>query len=460
MTTAALPRRWYFLGIGGAGMNPLAIHLLQSGCEVAGYDRSPSPSCQYLESLGIAIDYQARKVSGLGDGWGVVYSPAVGSDHPVFEQAFDEGLPVLKRAELLGRLSQGKRVIAVAGTHGKTSIGAMLTHLLSSMGLSVTALIGGYSLNLNGHYVAGTSDWWVLEADEFDRSFHQLSPELAVVTSIDADHLDIYSTEANLQDAFQQFVNQIRPGGFLLMHEALKGRIYAPNQVHSIDYGQAQNSSVRYLRLHQIGWCQQFKWYGQRTTLEAVELAVPGQHNLENMVAALALAEEVWNRIDEPIPLLKAWEAVKSYLGVRRRWEVLVDRKDLVIILDYAHHPEEIRAVIATARTILPDWSLEVIFQPHLFSRTQQLAAQFAQALSAADRLYLTHIYPAREEPVAGVTCEIITPFLRQELPCSILNLNQIIEAVAAVDSRPRIVLVLGAGNIDQLAPDLISRFS
>jgi UDP-N-acetylmuramate--alanine ligase len=455
-----MPSSWFFLGIGGAGMNPLARHLHQAGFRVAGYDSTPSSACQQLEALGIPITYDIERANELDSNWGVVFTPAVEVSHPVFEQALDLGLPVLKRAELLGQLSRTKRVVAVAGTHGKTSISAMLTHLLTATGMSVTAFIGGHSLNAEGHYRYGTSDWWVIEADEFDRSFHHLRPELAVLTSIDPDHLDIYGSEETLLEAFQQFVELIQPGGYLLQHESLRGRILTPYNVQAAFYGSAPANSIRFRKIGQQGWVQRFKWDSPRSTLESAELAVPGQHNLDNMAAALALAEEIWYRQEQKFPLALASEGIWTYRGVRRRWEVLVEKSDLVVVLDYAHHPEEIRAAIATARALFPKWQVEVVFQPHLYSRTQQLAAQFAQALSAADRLYLTHIYPAREEPISGVTCEIITPYLRQELPRSILNLNQVLDAVAAANTAPRILLVLGAGDIDQLAPDLIKRFS
>lgn len=450
--STTLPESWYFLGVGGAGMNALALHLLGKGKKVFGYDRSRSESCLNLEKAGAKIEYEPRENEELDGSWGIVFSPAVPQTHPVFQQADRLGLPVFKRAELLGLLSKGKRVIGVAGTHGKTTICAMAAHFMRSCGLSVTAFVGGYSLNLNGHYAAGDSDWWLVEADEFDRSFLQLEPELAVVSAIDADHLDVYGTHEEMVISFQLFVEQIQDGGLLVLPEQIAGSFKPKKEIELKKLSLDIKGDMR-LNLRETSAAGQlFNFSSANRSLDALLLRVPGVHNLMNMGLALSVGIEALVRSGLEVNLASVREAVSGYNGVKRRWEVLADGADRTVILDYAHHPKEIDAVLQTARETFPDREVVAVFQPHLYSRTRDLATEFAQSLSAADRIYLTHIYAAREEPIEGVTCEIIYRSLGQHKPKSILNLNQVIGTLDREISQPSVVLLLGAGDIDQLA--------
>ena len=441
---------YYFLGIGGIGMSALARYFLHEGRHVAGYDRTRSQLTEALESEGAAVHYD-EDVAQIPapfldpDRTVVVYTPAVPRDHAEYRYFLEHGFTVEKRSQMLGHLAEGKYVMAVAGTHGKTTTSTLIAWLNRALTGGGSAFLGGISKNFDGNLVLGDGPRLAVEADEFDRSFLRLFPDVAVVTSADADHLDIYGTHEAVKEAFAQFIGQIRAGGSLVLKLGVDIRVDNPAiTVYRYAYDEPCDFYACNVRLLEGGHYR-YDIVTPDGTIADCTLGIPGWVNIENSIAAAA---SVWcaakyegKTLDED----RLREALASFSGVKRRFEVYVNTPKQVYMDDYAHHPRELAAALTSVRKMFPGRRITAIFQPHLYTRTRDLYPEFAEALSHADEAVLLPIYPAREEPIAGVTTEIIAD--RMTVPVRIVDRDRLAETVAAMETD--VVISFGAGNID-----------
>ena len=440
----------YFLGIGGIGMSALARYSLHEGRRVAGYDRTPSALTEALEAEGAAIHYE-EDVRLIPEAFldpattMVVYTPAVPRDHAEYRYFLEHGFRIEKRSQMLGHLSAGKYVMAVAGTHGKTTTSTLVAWLNRALTGGGSAFLGGVSKNFDSNLVLGGGARLAVEADEFDRSFLRLYPDVAVVTSADADHLDIYGTHEAVKEAFSQFIGQIRPGGSLIIKQGLDLRIDNPGITvwrYALDTPcDFYAARVRLLE----GGHYRYDIVTPDGVIADCTLGVPGWVNIENSVAAVA---SVWCAARHEGVALDAErlrEGLASFAGVKRRFEFYVNTPKQVYMDDYAHHPRELAATLLSLRRMFPGRRITALFQPHLYTRTRDLCDGFAEALSHADEVVLLPIYPAREEPIEGVTSEIIAE--RVPVPCRIVPREALADTVAAMPTD--VVVSFGAGNID-----------
>ncbi len=433
----------YFLGIGGIGMSALARYFLRRGDRVYGYDHVASAITQQLQQEGAIIHFD-DDVSQIPEHVDeVVYTPAIPHDHSELSYFQKHGYPIYKRAQVLGNLAQGHPTIAVAGTHGKTTTTAMLTQLLAPY-RKLLAFIGGVAKNFDSNFLIDNNfDTVVAEADEFDRSFLTLYPHVAVITSMDADHLDIYGDQRHLVESFQLFANQIDADGTLVIHEKVADKVA---HARKLTYGTGEGCDFRIAdeRLEPGG--ARFNLYHADGCLRDVAVGVPGAHNVLNAAAACAVGI-LLKLSDEQIR-----ERMSAFEGVRRRFDYRVRRPDFVYIDDYAHHPEEIRAILTAVKKIYAGKEVTVVFQPHLYTRTRDFGPQFAEVLALADRVVLLDIYPAREEPIPGITSQ----WLLDQVPCvrKVLVTKEKLLPYLQED-RPQVLLTVGAGDIDRLVPVL-----
>ena len=443
-------RNVYFLGIGGIGMSALARYFLHEGRRVAGYDRTRSRLTEELEAEGAAVHYEDDVRLIPGEFFDpretmVVYTPAVPQDHSEYRYFTEHGFRIEKRSQMLGHLAEGKYVMAVAGTHGKTTTSTMVAWLNRVLTGGGSAFLGGISKNFGGNLVLGGGGRLAVEADEFDRSFLRLYPDVAVVTSADADHLDIYGTHEAVKEAFSQFVRQIRPDGFLIVKQGVDIVIDNPEiTVYRYAYDTPCDFYARNVQLLEGGHYR-YDIVTPGGVIAGCTLGIPGWINIENSVAAVA---SVWCAAQaegtEP-DADKLREALASFSGVKRRFEFYVNTPKQVYMDDYAHHPRELAATLTSVRGMFPGRRITALFQPHLYTRTRDLYAEFAEALSHADEVVLLPIYPAREEPIPGITSEIIAD--RVAVPCRIVERGRLADEVAAMDTD--VVISFGAGNID-----------
>ena len=443
-------RNVYFLGIGGIGMSALARYFLHEGRRVAGYDRTRSRLTEELEAEGAAVHYEddVRLIPGEfldPRETMVVYTPAVPQDHSEYRYFTEHGFRIEKRSQMLGHLAEGKYVMAVAGTHGKTTTSTMVAWLNRVLTGGGSAFLGGISKNFGGNLVLGGGGRLAVEADEFDRSFLRLYPDVAVVTSADADHLDIYGTHEAVKEAFSQFVRQIRPDGFLIVKQGVDIVIDNPEiTVYRYAYDSPCDFYARNVQLLEGGHYR-YDIVTPGGVIAGCTLGIPGWINIENSVAAVA---SVWCAAQaegtEP-DADKLREALASFSGVKRRFEFYMNTPKQVYMDDYAHHPRELAATLTSVRGMFPGRRITALFQPHLYTRTRDLYAEFAEALSHADEVVLLPIYPAREEPIPGIASEIIAD--RVAVPCRIVERERLADEVAAMDTD--VVISFGAGNID-----------
>jgi UDP-N-acetylmuramate--alanine ligase len=449
----------FFLGIGGIGMSALARWFRANGHQVSGYDKTETPLTRALATEGIAIHYvdavenipveiRENRTQTL-----VILTPAIPADSLEWAWLRAEGYDIRKRSQVLGVLTHGRYTIAVAGTHGKTTTSSMVAHLLHHVGLDAGAFLGGIAVNLGSNLLLpATSDApIVVEADEYDRSFLTLFPDVAIVTSTDADHLDIYGDQNALVESFRQFVGQIKPGGTLLINHTADPSVAAaaPAGTRVIRYGltAAQGPDLFATDISVAGHQFHFNLHGPQGTVEGLELAVPGYHNVENMLAAAAVAQI--HGVDGE----KLRTAVAAYRGVKRRFEFVVTARENVYLDDYAHHPREIEAFLRSVRALYPNKRLRVIFQPHLFTRTRDFAKAFSKSLSIADEVFLLDIYPAREKPLPGVTSELVLANITA--PTKAIQTKEQVLNAARTDDSFDILATVGAGDIDTLVPQL-----
>jgi UDP-N-acetylmuramate--alanine ligase len=440
-------RHIYFIGIGGIGMSALARYFHSLGIKVSGYDKTPSPLTLELEAAGMEIHYTDDLASAPRDADAVVFTPAIPAGHAELNFYRENGYPVMKRSDVLQIISEHAFNICVAGTHGKTTISTMIAHMLRDTGYGCNAFLGGISSNYHTNFWSHERNLCVIEADEYDRSFLKLSPDIAIISAMDPDHLDIYGTASEMEDAYIKFVQKIRVGGLLISREGLKREdefVADQHDKYSITPGYA-TVYTRNLRIEQGSYSFDVQW--RTKELNSIQLNVGGIHNVENMVAAIAVAMHLGIECD----LIR--KAVASYRGVKRRFEFIVKSEEQVYVDDYAHHPEELRSLIKSVKMMYPDKQCIVIFQPHLFSRTKDLANEFAEVLDLADEVLLLPIYPARELPVPGVTSQLISE-LMENRKVALLEKDEVMEWVKSEAGKMRgekVLVTAGAGDIDRL---------
>jgi UDP-N-acetylmuramate--alanine ligase len=374
----------------------------------------------------------------------VVFTPAIPQDSKILNYFRDQGFQLKKRSEVLGIISRGQFCIAVAGTHGKTTTSSIIAHILTDTGFGCTAFLGGIATNFESNFVLGSNDVVVVEADEYDRSFLTLTPDIAVITSMDADHLDIYGDESQLQESFKLFAGQLKDSGTLFVKSGLPmnaGTSYGIDNKPGISASNIRVEDSRFL----------FDYSDAGQTITDLEILLPGRHNIENAVAAIAVALQLGIAPE----LIK--QAVANFKGVKRRFEYVVDTAEVIYIDDYAHHPEELRACFDAVRELYPAKKLTVIFQPHLFTRTRDFADGFAEVLSSVDDLLLLEIYPAREKPLTGIDAAYLLDKITLDAK-GVYSKADVLDAIA--DKKPELLLTVGAGDIDTLVQPLKKLFS
>ncbi|MFK7807196.1 MAG: UDP-N-acetylmuramate--L-alanine ligase [Saprospiraceae bacterium] len=424
----------YFIGIGGIGMSALARYFLQRGAAVHGYDKTATVLTRKLEDEGMIIHYIEDLNKIPADVDLVVFTPAIPASHLELQHFQKAGLPIMKRAEVLGLISRNLKTIAVAGTHGKTTTSSIVSHVIRTGGVDSTAFLGGIAQNLGSNYVGGKGEWMVVEADEFDRSFLHLTPDLAIILSMDPDHLDIYGAHDAMKETFAEFAGQLKAGGQLFVQADLPLKV-ADQLSFGIDKGDyfAYNERVE-------DGCAIFDFKGPKGAIANIKFAMPGRHNITNACAAIAVAQEL------NVSAVAIKEALASFKGIKRRFERVFDNERVAYIDDYAHHPTELRAAIDATRQLFPERKITGIFQPHLYSRTKDFSVGFAEALDGLDEVLLMDIYPAREEPIPGVSSEII--FDNMTLTNRTLVTKSTLMDVL-VEKEIDVLLTLGAGDID-----------
>ena len=440
----------YFLGIGGIGMSAIARYFNYRGIKVSGYDKTSTTLTKQLQAEGMQIHYEDNVTLIDKNATLVVYTPAIPASHSELNYYQQNNYTLLKRSDVLGLITKNSFNICVAGTHGKTTTSAMIAHILRDTGYGGTAFLGGIATNYNTNFwsqMPGApanikKNVCVVEADEYDRSFLKLSPDVAIITSMDADHLDIYGTAENVEQAFIDFSTKIKPGGCLILKHGLKRTDdFKVKDIctYSITDKKA-NIHIDKLKIENGAY--RFDVINNYWTINNVKLNMGGLHNIENAIAAIGVAKYL--KIDDN----KIKTSVSSFKGVKRRFEYIVKNEDTIYIDDYAHHPEELRALISSAKELFPAKKCTVIFQPHLFSRTQDLADAFAEVLSLADQTVLLPIYPARELPVAGVTSEMILNKMTNKNKC-VKEKAELTEWIK--ENKTALLITAGAGDIDTM---------
>jgi UDP-N-acetylmuramate--alanine ligase len=435
-------KKVYFLGIGGIGMSALARYFKSLGAEVSGYDKTQTALTDQLVAEGIDVIFEDNTGLIPKEVDMVIYTPAIPKDHKGFNFYKDNNYTLKKRSEILGLISADKFSICVAGSHGKTTVSAMIAHILTQSGFGCSAFLGGIAANYNSNYIQHDNDVVVIEADEFDRSFHRLAPDMAVITAIDTDHLDIYGSKEKIEEAFIEFADKIAEDGFLVMKQGTG----IDDKLPTLDkafYSLMDTAADVYCSKYWVvdgGYIFTIKYYDKEYV--GFRLNIGGFHNIENAIAAFTIAKELKISNDH----IKA--ALASFKGIKRRFEMILNTDKVVFIDDYAHHPEEIRVFLESVRELYPDRKITAIFQPHLFSRTKDLALGFAEQLSIADEVILLDIYPAREQPMEGVTSHLIYSKLTSKEK---LNIKKEDLLNVLRDKKMEVVVTIGAGDIDKL---------
>jgi len=441
--------RVYLIGVGGIGMSALARYFNALGKEVAGYDVVSKPLTQKLEGEGVIIHYDdepdlipsaftQNKKRTL-----IVYTPAVPDHHKELNFFLDNGYTVLKRAEVLGEISRTKTCLAVAGTHGKTTVSSMLAHLLNQSDKGCNAFLGGVAKNYQSNVLINPkSNLLVAEADEFDRSFLKLHPNMAVITSMDADHLDVYSNEKSIHKAFEEFIGRLPDQGVLLYRSHLPIPAEATANLNTYTYSLKAEADFYPANLEVTDGKYQFDLVTPKETLHGFKLPLPGRLNVDNAVAALSMAYLAGVNRES------LYKNLTSFHGIERRFDVQLSQEGMLYIDDYAHHPAEIAYTISSIREFYPGRKITGIFQPHLYSRTQYFAREFAESLEKLDELILLDIYPAREDPIEGVSSQLIMDHIRN-IPVVRTNKKELMEVLR--DKPIEALVTMGAGDIDQL---------
>ncbi|MBQ6964985.1 MAG: UDP-N-acetylmuramate--L-alanine ligase [Bacteroidaceae bacterium] len=441
----------YFVGAGGIGMSALVRYFLTQGYYVGGYDKTPSELTERLIAEGAKIHYEEnveaidacfkQKESTL-----VVYTPAIPAEHRELVYFQENGFEIQKRAQVLGFLTQSHKGLCVAGTHGKTTTSTMAAHLLHQSQVDCNAFLGGISKNYGTNYILSDSNYVVIEADEFDRSFHWLRPYMTVITATDPDHLDIYGTKEAYLESFRHYTTLIQKGGALIIHRGLEMNPDVQEGVKVYDYARTEGDfHAENIRIG--GGEIVFDFVHPKGVVKDIQLGVPVSINIENGIAAMALA--ILNGVSED----ELREGMRSFKGVDRRFDFKVKTNKMVFLSDYAHHPNEIEQSVKSVRELYQDKKIAAIFQPHLYTRTRDFYKEFASALSLLDAVYLCDIYPARELPIPGVTSQLIYDNLREGIEKYLIHKEDIMDVVRKRDFD--VLMSLGAGDIENYVPEI-----
>jgi len=441
----------YFIGAGGIGMSALVRYFIHSGLVVAGYDKTPSELTRRLEKEGALIHYEENidEIPHLCKNPKhclVVYTPAIPAEHKELQYFRDNDFEIQKRAQVLGTLTRQKKGLCVAGTHGKTTTSSMCAHIMHQSHLDCNAFLGGITKNYGTNYIVSDSNYVVIEADEFDRSFHWLSPWMTVITSTDPDHLDIYGTKEAYLESFRHYTELIQPGGALIIHRDLEMKEHLQEGVRRFDYAltegdfHAENIKIENGEIT-------FDFISPIENVRNVQLGQPIPINIENGIAAMAMAQLAGCTAEE----LRC--GIKTYGGVDRRFDFKIKTPNLVFLSDYAHHPKEIYQSARSIRELYKDRHITAIFQPHLYTRTRDFYQDFADALSQLDEVILTEIYPAREQPIEGVTSKLIFDRLAPNVEKQLVNKDDVLQLVKSRSFD--VLIVLGAGDLDNQVPQI-----
>ena len=434
----------YFLGIGGIGMSALARYFYQKGCVVTGYDKTPSPLTKKLEEEGILIHYEDNPELIPNDIDLVVLTPAIPNDSLELNYLRDKNIRIIKRAEVLGEISRQCKSVAVSGSHGKTTVTSMITHMLNFAGKKMSAFVGGIAKNINSNVIIGdeNDEIVVMEADEFDRSFLQLDPYISIVTSIDADHLDIYGDKEQVLESFRQFVNKTMSNGVVIYNKDLP----LVTDRKCLTYGfEDADVMARDIRIED-GMTKFSVVTKEGLEFGEYKMQLFGKHNVMNALSAIMTCFQL------QVDMKTVREGLAAFQGVQRRFDIRFKNERACYIDDYAHHPEEIKATLKAVREIFPNKKLTLVFQPHLFSRTRDFMNEFAEALSLADRLLLMEIYPAREKPIEGITSSV----LLEKINCNekqICSKEELLDTIKELN--PELIVTMGAGDIDRFVPQI-----
>jgi UDP-N-acetylmuramate--alanine ligase len=441
----------YFVGIGGIGMSALALYFAQAGFRIAGYDRSESRITDNLSGAGCEIIYDDNagllpslfKDISLKDKVTVIYTPAIPAENSILSFFRNKGYRLYKRAEVLGAISTGTDTIAIAGTHGKTTVSTMTAHLLKQSQVDCSAFLGGISKNYGSNLISGGGRFTVMEADEFDRSFLWLSPLMAVITAVDPDHLEVYGSHEAMIAAYNEFCGKIRSGGLLIVSERIRDKIVCPEGISCFTYGSSPDADYRCFNIVHRGDHYSFSLKTPDLMLDDLRFPFPGIVNIENLTAAAAIA------LNCGVSENEIRKAIILFQGVRRRFDIRVNRPGLAYVDDYAHHPEEIKACIESLREFFRGRRITGIFQPHLFTRTRDHAEGFARILDRLDEVIILPIYPAREKPIPGVSSGLIL----DKMKLAVRSLMQMEDLPGRLDvGRLDVLVTIGAGDIDKLA--------
>ena len=443
----------YFVGAGGIGMSAIARYFIHRGLVVAGYDKTPSDLTRQLEKEGMSIHYE-ECVDAIPEACRnaasclVIYTPAIPADHQELQYFRTHGFEIQKRAQVLGTLTREHKGLCVAGTHGKTTTSTMCAHIMHQSHLDCNAFLGGISKNYGTNYILSSSDYVVIEADEFDRSFHWLRPWMTVITATDPDHLDIYGTKEAYLESFRHYTELIQPGGVLIIHRDLEMQEHLQEGVRRYDYalheGDFHAENIR-IENGEIT----FDFVSPIETVTGIELGQPVPINIENGIAAMAMAQLAGCNANE----LRI--GMKTYGGVDRRFDFKIKTPKLVFLSDYAHHPKEILQSARSIRELYKDRKITAIFQPHLYTRTRDFYQEFADALSLLDEVILTEIYPARELPIEGVTSKLIYDRLRPGIEKQMIQKDDVLQLIKSRSFD--VLIVLGAGDLDNQVPQMAS---
>jgi UDP-N-acetylmuramate--alanine ligase len=448
----------FFIGIGGIGMSALARYFKAKGVNITGYDKTETALTKQLVAEGMSIHY-ADDIAMIPEGVElVIYTPAIPKNHIQFNYFLQHNFIVKKRSEILEILSANQFTIAIGGSHGKTSVTSMIAHIVAQSGIPCTAFLGGIATNYNSNFIHTESNSesqkalpvgeglggavFIIEADEFDRSFLRLTPDIAVITAVDTDHLDIYGSKENIEEAFIQFTQKVKPNGCVIVNEnvSIISKIAAKKIIYGWNVADFKIENVHYEggELH-----FDIETQNAQHKIQNCKLSMNGKHNAENALAATIVAFQLGISVD------KIKNALATFKGIKRRFEFITKRNDFVFIDDYAHHPEEIKRFIESVKELYADKKVTVIFQPHLFSRTNDLQTEFAAALNLADKVILLDIYPARELPVEGVTSKLI--FDKITITDKVLLQKEELVGHLQNGEKPEVLCTIGAGDIDKL---------
>ncbi|MCX7744838.1 MAG: UDP-N-acetylmuramate--L-alanine ligase [Flavobacteriales bacterium] len=439
----------YLIGAGGIGMSALARYFMHQGANVFGYDKTPSPLTDELIREGMHFHFEdaihcipEKIIQSAKEHCLIIYTPAIPANHNVLNYLKQQGYTIMKRAEVLGKIALQYKTLAIAGTHGKTTTTTMIAHVLFSAGFPMVAFLGGISANYQTNYlIQGTPEFCVVEADEYDRSFLQLNPYMAVITSTDADHLDIYGKHEDVKESFVQFTHRVKKDGLLAIKNGID--INIPSGIKTVTYHANNEATYVAKNLEVVNGGMEYDVYENDKKLSRFRLEMGGLHNVENSLAAIAICRNIG------IEIQNINNALQTFRGVKRRFEKITENSKYIYFDDYAHHPEEIKATINGLRMIYPNRRILGIFQPHLYSRTKDFYKEFAASLSMLDELILLDIYPARELPIQGISSEIILQHVGIQNK-TLTNKEKLISTLKEKLKENDLVVTMGAGDIDR----------